>query len=251
MSPRPSGPSHSTVLAASASSASAGGHGHAVGGKAHRRLGQILGVAREIDSGADHHHRAALVGAADILKQHAGHLLAGEQNVVWPFEQHLRPPLIGDQLGDGVEGDDTRDAGRAGPRPAMGSSARIERLAKRLPCCDTHSRPPRPRPCDWRADQIHNGPGSPASARRLASALVESTVSIRAIGSRSAILAMAVRDSSSKGSLEQRLSCLFGKRDQRRRIDEVEENEQAAHPEHGGKRMRPSARSVRQERQNT
>ena len=48
-------------------------------------------------------------GAADILEQHAGELLAGEQDVVRPFEQKLGAALIGDQLGDRVVGDDAGD----------------------------------------------------------------------------------------------------------------------------------------------
>ena len=83
--------------------------GHAIDAEAHRGLRQILGMVGKIDAGADHHHRAVLGRAADILEQHAGDLLAREQDIVRPFQQKLGAALIGDQLGDGIEGDDAGD----------------------------------------------------------------------------------------------------------------------------------------------
>ena len=60
------------------------------------------------------------------------------------------------------------------PALAMRARRRDSRLACRLPGSDAQARPERPRPAVWRSASTHSGPRSPASARRMASALVES-----------------------------------------------------------------------------
>ena len=60
---------------------------------------------------------------------------------------------------------------------AGGLSVVIKRVAARLPRSVDHARPRRPRPAVCTAAVIQTGPPSPASARRRASALVESSSS--------------------------------------------------------------------------
>jgi len=73
----------------------------------------------------------------------------------------------------------TKDSCAASP---AGRSVVISRVAARLPEPVSQARPRRPRPAVWRRAAIQRGPPSPASARRRASALVESSSSKNAIG---------------------------------------------------------------------
>ncbi len=58
-----------------------------------------------------------------------------------------------------------------------GLSVVTSRVAARLPAWVSQALPRRPRPAVWRRAVIQTGPPSPASARRRASALVESSSS--------------------------------------------------------------------------
>ncbi len=64
------------------------------------------------------------------------------------------------------------------PAKAGGAVTETATLVWRLPAAETQVRPARPRPADWRSALTHSGSFSPASARRIASLLVEA-VSLR------------------------------------------------------------------------
>src|SRR5271156_6490079 len=108
---------------------------------------------------------------------------------------------------------------------AAGAGSVSSRLAWRLPGGDIQERPRRPRPAVCCAAAIHNGPRSPARARRSASALVESTLS-RTTG-------VSPAQTGPPGILEQRFRGNAGGVDQQGRIDEEQQHGEAAYAEHG------------------
>ena len=90
--------------------------------------------------------------------------------IVGPFERHAGRAEIGDRRARAPRPRRSRVAARSATAQGETSSA----LAWKLPVGERQSRPWRPRPAVCRSATIHSRPGSPASARRLASSLVES-----------------------------------------------------------------------------
>ena len=161
MRPRPSGPAIRSVLAASASSASAASR------SCRRRQGSSPAgakssgwLARFIPMPITTTERSALVPPT-LSSSIPATLSPASRTSLGHLRQHLRPPLIGDQLGDGIEGDDTRDEGELArdPQRAIQPDQEAREQIARLgdpgaPAAAAALR-------SGGRDQIHSGPGSP------------------------------------------------------------------------------------------